>query len=94
MSGLSEEARRAAAELHLVTGAVRARHERAAQQRRAVVAARWAEVVSRADRGPEELQVEIEHAHEHLPAVQVLEVADLADADAGGAGADGGAPRP
>ncbi|WP_432519286.1 hypothetical protein [Kineococcus sp. SYSU DK006] len=91
MSGLSEEARRAAAELHLVTEAVRARHERAAQQRRALVAARWAEVVARADRGPEELQVEIEHAHEHLPPVQAHEAAALADA--GGAGADGVGPR-
>ncbi|WP_432535008.1 hypothetical protein [Kineococcus arenarius] len=64
MSGLSQEARRAAAELHLATAAVRARHERAVQRRRAVVTARWADVVARADRGPGELQFEIEHAGE------------------------------
>ncbi|ABS03439.1 hypothetical protein [Kineococcus radiotolerans] len=70
--GLSGEARRVAAELHLATAAVRARHERAVQQRREVVAARWADVVSRADRGPEELQTEIERAHEHLPAPRTV----------------------
>ena len=66
--GLTEEARRVATELHLAAAALRARHQRMLQQRRTVVAARWAEVVARADRGPEELQTEIERAHERLPA--------------------------
>ena len=65
MSAASEEARRAAAELHLATAVALARVQRARRQRRAVVAARWADVVARADRGPGELQVELEHAHEH-----------------------------
>ncbi|WP_432482876.1 GNAT family N-acetyltransferase [Kineococcus esterisolvens] len=68
MSAAPEGSRRAAAELRLATAVVRSRVERARERRRALVAARWADVVARADRGPDELQIEIDHAAEHVPA--------------------------